>query len=54
MVQLAQEFMNKIGRGGDMEDLEKVEYWLYQGSGQLCDGCKVWPPDWCSTESHGW
>ena len=24
-----------------MDDLEKVEYWLYQGSGLLCDSCKV-------------
>jgi len=38
---LAKQFLNKIGRGGDMDDLEKIEYWLYQGSGQLCDGCKV-------------
>jgi len=24
-----------------MEDLDKVVYWLYQGSGYLCDACKI-------------
>merc|ERR1712159_837150 len=38
---LALEFLKKLGRHDDMEDVEKVVYWLYQGSGQLCDGCKV-------------
>jgi len=38
---MARDFLVSIGRGGDMDDLEKVEYWLYQGSGLLCDSCKV-------------
>jgi hypothetical protein len=38
---VAKEFLVSIGRGADMDDLEKVEYWLYQGAGLLCDSCKV-------------
>jgi len=33
--------MDKVGREGDTDLLEKLTYWLHQGAGHFCDACKV-------------
>jgi len=40
LTKVALDFMDKMGRQGDADLLEKLTYWLHQGAGHFCDACK--------------
>merc|ERR1711939_145349 len=40
LTETAETFLKKMGRDATGENMEKMVYWLHQGSGHYCDACK--------------
>merc|ERR1711939_699521 len=40
LTETAEIFLKKMGRDATGENMEKMVYWLHQGSGHYCDACK--------------